>query len=84
MTGYHPDTFFPERGDSDKDAEKVCRACPVRADCLLDALGRDEEFGMWGGLGPKLRRKAQRILAAGGTIEDVFAAADAPRTIRHP
>jgi hypothetical protein len=43
---------------------RVCRSCPVRADCLTAALDADEAFGIWGGLGPKLRRKASRMLAA--------------------
>jgi WhiB family redox-sensing transcriptional regulator len=74
-----PDAFFPERGDSD-DAQKVCRTCAVRANCLADALDRDEEFGIWGGLGPKSRRKARCLLAAGRTIDEVFAIADTPQT----
>lgn len=48
--------FFPERGDDAHLARQVCAACPVAEDCLLDALSRHEEFGVWGGAGDPVRR----------------------------
>lgn len=33
-----PDSFFPEKGGSTKDAKKVCASCPVRRECLEYAL----------------------------------------------
>ena len=51
--------------------------CPVRIECLLDAIDRDELHGIWGGLSHRERnalvRKAERarmsvrdFLAKGG------------------
>jgi WhiB family redox-sensing transcriptional regulator len=51
-----PEIFFPERGASTVDAKGVCAGCPVRMECLADALGRGERFGVWGGLSERERR----------------------------
>lgn len=37
------------------DARAICATCPVRAECL--GAGMDEEWGVWGGIGPKLRKR---------------------------
>jgi WhiB family redox-sensing transcriptional regulator len=52
-----PEAFFPEKGGSVRAAKKVCRACPVRAECLDYALEHHERFGVWGGLSERERRK---------------------------
>jgi len=39
------------------DARRVCRACPVAAQCLTHAIERDERYGMWGGLTPEEREE---------------------------
>lgn len=57
-----PDSFFPERGGSPRDAKKVCLSCPVIAECRAYALGRDERFGVWGGLSERERRRLKREL----------------------
>jgi hypothetical protein len=55
-----PELFFPDPGGSSRAAKAVCRACPVRGECLEAALARDERFGVWGGLSEReLRRLAQ-------------------------
>ena len=56
--GTDPDRFFLTRGDIEgtRSAKAVCRGCPVRVDCLLEALERREEFGLWGGAGEPVRR----------------------------
>lgn len=52
------DLFFPEKGGSSKEPKKVCRACPVRAECLEDSLADGgERFGIRGGLSERERRK---------------------------
>lgn len=51
-----PDTFFPEKGGSTTPAKRVCAACPVRAECLEEALQGRERFGIWGGLSERERR----------------------------
>lgn len=35
----------------------ICRACPVRAECLDWALATREPFGIWGGLNEEERRR---------------------------
>jgi hypothetical protein len=42
-----------------------CRGCPVRVDCLNDALGREAkcDVGVWGGTGP-----AERVLIRSGRL----------------
>lgn len=45
-----PESFFPEKGGSTREAKKVCLACEVRSECLEYALSNDERFGIWGGL----------------------------------
>lgn len=57
-----PESFFPERGGSPRDAKKFCLSCPVRAQCLAYAMGRDERFGVWGGLSERERRRLKRAL----------------------
>ncbi len=52
-----PEAFFPEKGDSPRPAKRICHGCPVRSECLADALARDERFGVWGGLTPRERRR---------------------------
>ena len=58
------EAFFPEKGGSVRDAKTVCRACPVRAQCLEYALEHDVRFGVWGGLAEHERRKLRRGRAA--------------------
>lgn len=51
--------FYPERGDSARPAKSVCAKCPVKKECLDDALARGERFGIWGGLSDRERRKLE-------------------------
>jgi WhiB family redox-sensing transcriptional regulator len=49
--------FFPEPGANATPARRICATCPVRTDCLRDALEhRDIAFGVRGGLTPTQRR----------------------------
>lgn len=53
-----PDMWFPLQGDqptADR-AKKVCRACPVREQCLEFALRTEQQTGIWAGLSPKSLR----------------------------
>lgn len=61
-----PEVFYPEKGGSTTAAKRVCMGCPVRAECLTEALERQERFGIWGGLSERERRKL-----ASGTVVDV-------------
>ena len=59
-----PEIFFPADGGSGchdiKAAKNVCRACPVSAECLSYALAADEEFGVWGGMSERERRRMRQ------------------------
>lgn len=52
-----PESFFPEKGGSTREAKRVCTTCDVRGKCLEYALANDERFGIWGG-----RRRERRKL----------------------
>lgn len=55
-----PETFFPDKGGSVREAKRLCAACPVRRDCLAYALEHDERHGVWGGFSERERRKLRR------------------------
>lgn len=55
-----PESFFPEKGGSTREAKRICGDCEVRADCLEYALAQDERFGIWGGLSERERRRLRR------------------------
>ena len=44
------DLFFSERPDELARAQAICGDCPVRIECLEQALERGEEWGVWGGV----------------------------------
>lgn len=56
------DLFFPESGGNRHaaDARQICRACPVRDDCLEYALDNFIRDGIWGATSEKERRVLQR------------------------
>ncbi|CAN5332203.1 N/A [soil metagenome] len=56
-----PDTFFPEKGGSTREAKRICALCEVRNECLEYALANEERFGIWGGLSERERRKLKRL-----------------------
>jgi len=58
--GADPNLFFPERGESVKEAKAVCARCPVRAECLDYAMENHEVVGIWGGLSARERRQLSR------------------------
>lgn len=53
--------FFPEKGESSRDAKQVCGQCEVVAECLEYALQTEQKYGIWGGLSVKERRRLVRI-----------------------
>lgn len=55
-----PELFFPERGGSTREAKRICRNCEARAKCLEYALEHDEQFGIWGGMSERDRRRLKR------------------------
>lgn len=56
------DDWFPERGHSRtaQAALKICGHCPVRDLCRDTALARGEQWGIWGGIPERKRRRLLR------------------------
>jgi len=44
-----PDLFFAESPAEVEAAKAICGSCPIREQCLADALERREPWGVWGG-----------------------------------
>lgn len=51
--------FFPERGDAFgfSVARAICGRCPVRSECLADALSYPDSEGVWAGTTAADRRR---------------------------
>jgi WhiB family redox-sensing transcriptional regulator len=54
-----PDALFVQ-GAAQNRAKLVCMGCPVRTECLADALDHRVEFGVWGGMTERERRALLR------------------------
>ena len=54
-----PDSLFVQ-GAAQNRAKVVCGGCPVRTECLADALDNRIEFGVWGGMTERERRALLR------------------------
>jgi WhiB family transcriptional regulator, redox-sensing transcriptional regulator len=57
--GEDPDALFVV-GAAQHEAKKICRGCPVRAECLAEALDGRIETGVWGGMTESERRRLLR------------------------
>lgn len=70
-----PPQLFDDAGD---DARQVCRACPVRSDCLEAAMreeGRQRasyRAALWGGLGPGEREALQHFRDTAAKVAGTF------------
>lgn len=76
-----PDLFFPDKGDGESSnyAKRLCRSCPVLAQCGIYAI-QYETLGVWGGL-TAVERKA--IRKARG-ISDPISTESIPETFDRP
>jgi WhiB family redox-sensing transcriptional regulator len=54
-----PDELFV-RGAEQNRAKIVCGQCPVRTECLAEALDNRIEWGVWGGMTERERRALLR------------------------
>lgn len=57
--GADPEALFVQ-GAAQHKAKKICSGCPVRLQCLADALDNRTEFGVWGGMTERERRALLR------------------------
>lgn len=60
--GDEPDSLFVQ-GAAQREARNRCISCPVRVECLADALQHEANFGVWGGLTERERRALLRRYA---------------------
>jgi WhiB family transcriptional regulator, redox-sensing transcriptional regulator len=62
--GVDTSVFYPEQGggtsSETKEAQRLCKKCPVRTECLMHALNLPESFGIWGGIPYRSRLKILR------------------------
>ena len=83
--GIGQEMFYPPKGDAPEAVPAVCRtACPVRRECLTDALehsGLHEPgtHGYWGGTSPNERQALLRQFRGNVTVAVDFALAAQPR-----
>ena len=54
-----PDELFV-RGAAQNRAKQLCAGCPVRTECLAEALDNQMEWGVWGGMTERERRALLR------------------------
>ncbi|MBA0127413.1 WhiB family transcriptional regulator [Haloechinothrix sp. YIM 98757] len=54
-----PDGLFVQGAEQHR-AKTVCMGCPVRAECLAEALDNRINFGVWGGMTERERRALLR------------------------
>lgn len=50
---YGYDLFFDETMEN--QAKQICAQCPVRAECLFEAISNSEYVGVYGGMNPRER-----------------------------
>ncbi|MDT9594722.1 WhiB family transcriptional regulator [Nocardioides zeae] len=54
-----PDELFV-RGAEQNRVKQMCQGCPVRTECLAEALDNQIEWGVWGGMTERERRALLR------------------------
>ena len=54
-----PDELFV-RGAEQNRAKTMCSGCPVKTECLAEALDNRVEWGVWGGMTERERRAVLR------------------------
>jgi WhiB family redox-sensing transcriptional regulator len=77
-----PDTLFVQ-GAQQRDVREVCKACPVRTECLAHALDNRIRFGVWGGMTERERRALLKrrpdVVSWAGLLEAARRAAMRPQ-----
>ncbi|MFJ9317807.1 WhiB family transcriptional regulator [Pimelobacter simplex] len=57
--GAEPEQMFV-RGVAQNKAKEICAGCPVRTECLAEALDNRIEWGVWGGMTERERQALLR------------------------
>jgi hypothetical protein len=52
--------FAGDKGDGTQKAKDICKTCPHTVKCLQFAVDHQMDFGVWGGVGPRTRRRMRR------------------------
>lgn len=68
-------TWFPGQGERFDEQRAICESCPVRTDCLADAMSLPAtmDHGLWGGLSERQRsalraaRSRRQVIASAPT-----------------
>jgi hypothetical protein len=55
-----PQLFFPESSANPNEAKRICSSCPVQTECLTYAIEQNDPNGVWGGLGPRERKRLRK------------------------
>lgn len=66
-----PEIFFSLKGPDKKEAKAMCARCPVRRQCLEDALEKQDRFGIFGGVDHYELRRAMQINGEGHATHNV-------------
>jgi WhiB family transcriptional regulator, redox-sensing transcriptional regulator len=61
---HDPDVFFARGAAQSRRAVRICGSCPVRAECLRYAIEHGIDFGVWGGMTERQRRRYVRAQSA--------------------
>jgi len=72
--GIDPERLYVS-GAAQQEAKRICRHCPVRYECLAEALDAGDEYGVWGGMTERERRALRRRYPAVSNWRALFAAA---------
>lgn len=60
---FDPEVFFVRGAKQSRRAQRICERCCVRQQCLSYAIDHQIEFGVWGGLTERQRRRLLRLYA---------------------
>lgn len=58
--GMDADLWFPERGEDQRAAKRVCARCQVIVECADYAMDHGIRWGIWGGHAEEERRSRRR------------------------
>lgn len=59
-TKHYPDLWFESEATSHAAAKLVCQNCEIRKECLEYAMEEKINYGMWGGLTERERRRLKK------------------------